>query len=401
MGRRPATGGVHPAGARIEVRFTWRGKDIRPTLPLKPTAANLKHAARLRIDILAEIRAGTFTLERYFPDYRFAARHVPLDAPRAKTFADWAKTWERLASRGKAYSTHAIYRTHLESYFTSVWGEQPIASITNEMVLTRLAELAVDREEGGRQWKALGSKTQNNVMIPLRAVFKLACKANPGMADPTEGILNLPLQEPKPDPFEAAEVEILLAKLNATEPALADFFEFACFAGLRPSEQIALLWQDVDLRTMTVHVQRARVMRRDKATTKTYVERPVELNDRAAAALQRQRARTQLAGGHVFVDPVLGEPWTDGEELRLAWERVQRQCGIRYRPPKECRDTSVCLALAAGADPRWCAAQHGHSVLVMMKNYARWIPKADAGRNLRAVNQALAAADPDSAVEAQ
>lgn len=62
---------------------------------------------------------------------------------------------------------------------------------------------------------------------------------------------------------------------------------------------------------------------------------------------------------------------------------------IRYRPPKECRDTSVTMALMAGANPVWVAAQHGHSVQVMMKNYANWIPKADHGSNLAAVNAAL------------
>jgi integrase len=68
---------------------------------------------------------------------------------------------------------------------------------------------------------------------------------------------------------------------------------------------------------------------------------------------------------------------------------VQRLCGIRYRPPKECRDTSVTMALVAGADPLWVAQQHGHSYTVMIKSYAKWLPKADGGRNLRMVNAAL------------
>ena len=67
MGRRSETGGVKAAGDRIEVRFTWQGKELRPTLPLKPNAANLAHARRLRErQILPEIAAGTFELERHF-----------------------------------------------------------------------------------------------------------------------------------------------------------------------------------------------------------------------------------------------------------------------------------------------------------------------------------------------
>jgi hypothetical protein len=66
-----------------------------------------------------------------------------------------------------------------------------------------------------------------------------------------------------------------------------------------------------------------------------------------------------------------------------------KQAKVRYRPPKECRDTSVTLALQAGADPVWVAKQHGHSLTVMMKDYAKWIPGADRGRNLAAINRAL------------
>src|SRR5690606_16237368 len=162
--------------------------------------------------------------------------------------------------------------------------------------------------------------------------------------------------------------------------------EFACFAGLRNSEQIALLWPDVDLRAHTIRVRRARVLAKDKESTKTHYEREVELNDRAAAVIERQRARTQIEGQHVFKNPATGRAWHDEQTQRRLWAAALRAAKVRYRPPKECRDTSVTLALMAGADPLWVAKQHGHSVQVMMKDYARWIPKADRGRNLAAVN---------------
>ena len=53
------------------------------------------------------------------------------------------------------------------------------------------------------------------------------------------------------------------------------------------------------------------------------------------------------------------------------------------------------MVLQAGASPVWVAAQHGHSVTVMMRDYARWIPHADHGRNLAAVNSAMGAAPPE------
>jgi len=106
--------------------------------------------------------------------------------------------------------------------------------------------------------------------------------------------------------------------------------------------------------------------------------------------IERQRARTQLAGGKVFMNPWTGDAWNNGEEQRRDWMACLKRIGVRHRPPKECRDTSVTLALQAGADPYYVASQHGHSLLTMMKNYAKWIPQADRGRNRAAINAAIA-----------
>lgn len=393
MGRKSETGGVTPLGDRIQVRFSWRGRELRPTLDMKPTAANLKHAKRIREAILADIRAGTFNLAEYFPDYRFAARHEADE--NARDFRAWADVWAELSARDLEDSTLRIYKRHLAAYWTSAFGNDMPKSITHERILKHLAKLATERfdETTGKVIRPLSRKTQNNILIPLRGVFELICKADRHLRNPVDGIENLKVQTAPPDPFSAEEVEAILVAVRKRGEAEADYFEFAFFAGLRPSEQIALLWRDVDLRSGIVKVRRARVLAKDKERTKTAHEREVELNARAAAVLERQRARTQLAGEHVFMNPATGKPWNDEQVQRKTFAAALRLAGIRYRPPKECRDTSVTLALAAGADPAWVAKQHGHSLQVMMKSYAKWMPKADRGRNLEALNRAFGGTD--------
>lgn len=61
----------------------------------------------------------------------------------------------------------------------------------------------------------------------------------------------------------------------------------------------------------------------------------------------------------------LGNPHTDKayqdeQTQRRIWTLALRAAGVRYRPPKECRDTSVTMALMASANPMWLAMQHGH-----------------------------------------
>lgn len=376
------TVGVTPVGDTIEVRFSYQGKTYRPRLQLKPTKAHLLHANRLRQAVMQSIADGTFNILEHFPDYKFA-KQVRLEAPaEGRTFAEWVTVWETLSARDLEHSTLSVYKRHMKAYWLPKFGPLDPANITNEAILTHLAGLATD--------KKLGRKTQNNILIPLRKVFQMISRSPGAGPDPTDGIENMKVQTGNPDPFTLEEVELALADVRKRcGDALADYYEFAAFAGLRVSEQIALLWGDVDLRTATIVVRRSRVMTQDKARTKTTVERTVELNDRATAVLERQRARTQIAGKHVFVSTNTGKPWHDEQTQRKEWATTMRRTQIRHRPPKELRDSSVTFALSAGADPWYVARQHGHSLTVMVKDYAKWIPNADRGRNRAAINSAI------------
>lgn len=394
MGRKSETGGVSPLNERIQLRFTWRGKEYRPTLALKPTAGNLKAAARLRQQIVEEIRQGLFNPAAHFPEYRFVEKmeSVTADgqAAQERTFRDWCTLFFELKARSTEHSTLTVYRSHMDTYWVSVWGDLNPRFITHEKVQKRIAALAKGYTGAdGRVHKPLSRKTQNNILIPLRGVFALICKSLPHLPNPVAGVENLKAEVPPPDPFTPLEAELILQELRKRSEEVADYYEFAMFAGLRDSEQIALLWEDVDLVNMTLRICRARVLGESKTRTKTHRERTVELNARAAAVIERQRGRTQLAGKEVFMNPSTGRAWHDDQGQRVMFKAALRITGVRYRPPKECRDTSVSLALMAGCDPAWVAAQHGHSVVTMLRSYAKWLPKGDDNRNLNKVNLAV------------
>lgn len=345
----------------------------------------------MREQIVSEIKAGAFVFSAHFPDYRFIAKQAPVEVEQAsRTFGEWAAVWLKLAARDHERSTMTIYRRVLNTYWMPVFGGLMPRAVTTEKILLRLSEISEPWTNAeGRAMKPSGRKSQNNILIPLRKVFELI-----GGASPCAPIKNQKTQKAQPDPFTAEEVEVVLAALQRRSAEMADYFEFAFFAGLRVSEQIALLWQDVDLHGGTIVVRRARVEGVDKERTKTNVERTVELNDRALAVLMRQKARTYLAGAEVFINPSTGRRYHDEQVQARVWAAAIKLSGVRYRAPKETRDTSVTLALMAGADPVWVASQHGHSVQVMMKDYAKFIPRADRGRNLNAVNAALTAGEP-------
>jgi integrase len=102
----------------------------------------------------------------------------------------------------------------------------------------------------------------------------------------------------------------------------------------------------VDLKDGTLSIERVLVAGEEKNRTKTAEARLVRLNSRSLAALQRQRAFTQVAGGRVFQDPRTSTPWHSEEAFqRVYWSRILKRLGIRYRRPYNMRH--ACLLRAS------------------------------------------------------
>lgn len=174
------------------------------------------------------------------------------------------------------------------------------------------------------------------------------------------------MQRPKPDPFTLEEAELIIAGIQKDwGDDDRDYVEFQFFAGARPSETIAAGWTKFDRVSGTLRISSARVMGRDKNTTKTSTERDVELCPRALAVLQRRRAKTALLPhGRIFA--IDGKPYHDTQVPWKRWEFTLKRLGIRYREPYQARHTSVTWNLLIGKNLLWVAEQHGHSPAVIL-----------------------------------
>jgi integrase len=361
MGRRSETGGVTAKGDRIQIRFPYRGQDLRPTLGLKPNAANLKHAKRLRETIMAEIQAGTFSLRRYFPDYRLIEKHQK--SPDVATFAEVRDAFIKWVGTRQEHSSVLSLRRKLTSFWTPRLGGQDIRKIT----FKTLSEIVSDY-----QWGA--PKTHNNYVSALREMFAYALKHEFIDTNPAAKLEMLKVQRPDPNPYTVQEALALIAAAHRTHGEIdGHYWHLAFLLGMRPGEQISVQWSDWNRITGKLSVRRMRTEGQSKESTKTHHARHMDLPPRAVEVLNALRPLTSMRGEFVFIDHLTGEQIKTSTVMQQRWATLHKLAGVSYREPYQCRHSSVSWKIMAGENLMKISKNHGHSMATMLKTYAHWV----------------------------
>ncbi len=351
----------------------------RERLELQPTPANIRHAERMRAEILGKIERGTFVLGDYFPDSPRARADLP-----SMTVGQLFGEWLDVKKPELQHSTVHSYQQTIDSYHFDGVRKELVGDFNFRALKRLLARLPAN------------PKTFNNVASVLRQVLEYGHKAKI-LAEPLhESIEMRRRQKPEPDPFTLDEVEVLLGKMKAE--AARNYFEFAFFSGLRPSELIALTWSKVDLRSGTVMVDSALTRGRVKGT-KTSEIRKVELPGRARDALERQRTVSQLAGGRVFLTVAGGDLENTDMPLDSWWKPAMKVSGIRHRDARQTRHTYATMMLMAGVTPAYAARQMGHGIEMFLRTYSKWIDGADKGAEQRKLDSFISASKPNAGTQ--
>jgi integrase len=357
--------GVEIREHSIRLTFTFEGKPQRQTLmvsgdPMEPTPANVKYANRLAVEIRDRIRHGTFSMAEYFPASGGGS---------ITTIKDWLDTWigaQRIESSTKAGYESAVrfWKNSACDKKMTPMGDMALRVLKHSHVLTVVA----NRPD-------LSGKTINNYVSVLREALELACVDKLIDRNPVDSVPRAKHQKPPVDPFAREEADRIIAEAARAYPGqVENLVEFWFWTGLRTSEVFGLQWPNVDLTNGTMLISTVLVRGETKDRTKTAVARTVRLNSRARAALQRQRAHTQMAGDVVFRDPRYGEPWNEERAFRRSfWTPMLKRLSLRYRRPYNMRHSYATAMLMAGMTPAFCAKQLGHSVEMFLNTYSKWM----------------------------
>lgn len=382
------TGGEYPGVAAasetsIEITFSFQGVRCRERIKLKPTAANLKAAARHRAAVLDAIARGTFDYAVTFPDSKNAARFATRQGE-VTTIATYLGEWLRQQKQHVKASTWADYAKSVNNHLVPEFGDTRLSAIKRSDVRAWCDKLTA------------GNKRISNLLSPLRITLQQAVEDELIEANPLYGWTYRRKEAPKViddvDPFSIEEQAAILKALGE-KPGRADglhLIRFALWTGLRTSELVALEWGDIDRLRGTIRISRAHTQASDepeKPKTKAG-KREVKLLPDALEALSAQRLLSGThASGRIFLNPRTGEPWAGDQAIRKTlWQPALLKAGVRYRRPYQTRHTYASMMLSAGESPMWVAQQMGHRDWTMIATiYGRWIPDADPTAGGRAV----------------
>lgn len=353
--------GIRERGNSIQIDFYYLGKRCRESLKLEPTKPNLAYAQRLKAAIKHEIAIGTFSYSKHFPNSSNA--HLGTRSGN-KTVSEALDDYIESASRTCELSTWKSYKSAIDCHLKPTFGDIRLIDLTSAQIKSWIGGLTIS------------GKRINNVLIPLRNVYKDAFSDGLVDRNPLERVRSLPVKQEEPQPFTPQEIKAILQECPQQGKNL---IQFAVWTGLRTSELIALEWGDIDWIAGLVRVRRACVNRQIKQPKTKSGERDVMLFPPAMEALKSQKEFTYLANGRVFYNPYTNEPWTtDGQIRRTLWMHALKRAGVVYRNPYQTRHTYASTLLSVGENPMWVAKQMGHKDWGMIrKRYGRFIPEID------------------------
>lgn len=350
--------GVYSRGNSIIIDFSFNGQRCKESLRIRPTVKSIQEAVRKREAILHDIAMQNFEYEKYFP-YSKKALKFSKKPGNIITIEKALKDWLRKKERTCAYSTSKDYSSAIHFHLIPTFGKVMLTALTKNQVENWIESLNIS------------NKRINNILSPLRQVFKDAYCDSLIKDDPLSRVRFLSVKHREPKPFNQEEISKILNHLTGQEKNL---IQFAFWSGLRTSELIGLRWEDIDLENDRFYVRQAVVKGRIKETKTSAGTRTVELNYQSREALLSQKSYAE-GSERVFHDPKTERPWKNDQIIRKrVWIPALKILNVELRNPYQTRHTFASTMLSYGKNPLWVAQQMGHKDWGMIiKHYGRWI----------------------------
>ena len=321
-------------------------------------SANLREAKQIRDECLYELRYHGYLMKEGQKEEVKRERERML-------FGEITTLWverqeQRLKKDDLKSSTWRDYKSSMNKHILPRFGNTPINDITSDDV------------DDFKMSLECGNTRTNNILAPMRSVFKLAKKKQIIRNNIMEDVENLTREDTDINPLSLSEVSLFL---EHTPIHYKPFFTVLFFTGMRFGEIAALKWKHVDLEKGIIRIVETRVYGEEGRTKTAGSKRDLNvfLLSPVIEALRVQQA-INLKGQHVFRDQE-GALMTPDHIREVIWKPILETAGLEYRPPIQARHTFATIAIESGEELGWVQSMLGHKTLQMIfNNYHRWIP---------------------------
>ncbi|MGZ3607839.1 MAG: tyrosine-type recombinase/integrase [Syntrophales bacterium] len=273
-------------------------------------------------------------------------------------FGELAQVWVGIISKEIKLSTLTDYRYSMNRYILPRFVSKPIKEIGHIDIRKFVAELTC------------AHKRKNNVLVPMRSVFKMAFMDEIIDKNPMDRIRNLKTDKPDICPLSMKDVRLFLDNVSLR---FKNFFTVAFLTGMRFGEMAVLKWHNVDFRLGVIKVRETRVMG-EKGRPKTKKStRYIKMLPPVVQALRDQRKETFGKSDYVFLNQY-GVPLDPSPTNLYVWKPALKKSGLKPRSMYQTRHTFATLMLDAGEHPGWVQRMMGHETMQMIyKKYYSYI----------------------------
>jgi integrase len=305
-------------------------------------------------------------------DAHGALRKGTLSGPSRVTLREAAEAWLAAAQEGTIRTrsgdvfkpaTLRGYDQALRDRILPELGAKKLAEVTRRDVLDLVDRLLAE---------GLDPSTIRNAVAPLRVIYRRAVDRGAVAVNPTAA-LRLPAARGQRDRIaEPAEGGKLIGSVPEADRAL---WATAFYAGLRSGELQALRWEDVDLATGLIRVERAY-----DPKARQFIEpksRAGLRNVPIPSGLREYLIEHKLRSGR-SVGLVFGRTAESPVDVRALVRRARtawKNSGLTPIGLHECRHTYASLMIAAGVNAKALSTYIGHaSVTITLDRYGHLMP---------------------------
>lgn len=280
-------------------------------------------------------------------------------------------------------STAASYRANIERYLKPAIGHERMQTLSPVRLSVVFRELY---ESGGKGGKPLSPRTVEFARSVLRRAMNDAVLGRVVNVNPVTGTKRPRVVKPKHTTWTAAQLHTFL---EGSTSWLAALYTLSAATGMRRGEICALRWEDIDLDTGLVRVERSVTQvaqERTYGTPKNHERRQVTIDSRTLAVLKahrKQQTGQRLAAHGWADDEGLVFTWQDGtpvapDYVGKEFDRAQAGLGLPRLKLHELRHTHATILLRERVPVHVVAKRLGHKdPSITLNVYADAIPDDD------------------------